>query len=862
MVCQHLKKILFLLFCLFIQPFSVYSAKLTDILVVDQNHLMVVILDGEVTHRDDGIGPNAFTNNYHETDIDTVKTYTPLLNTTVATQTSSWTLTSSDDPGIGTAGVAPSQCYRKTKLNGHAEREWVSNDFRYESTYEHTLYLKFNQPLTSGKTYTLDIASSINADKQSVTFTYDIFQSRSEAIHINLAGYQADQSVKSADLYMWMGDGGARDYKSIEGNKVFVYNINTKQSTEVSAVAFWKAASGNDVGWYNLTRSSVWNADFSTFSTPGTYRIVIEGVGCSQDFTISDKAYYNPFMVSLQGFFYMRIGQDSTAGIKPVPRRPLYIPGVSPASTKVYLTTMTPYHAEWKTFSSGDVWDNPNDWSRFKVSGNPLNNRAYGGHSDALDWDRYLGHVCIIYDMLLPFILTNGAINDDDLDIAESGNNIPDILDEARNEVDFWLRLRDGAGYSHGLTNPNSSNEFYQAGPTTVAAWANAANAAMLAECFRISGLTNLMNEYKDSAIAAYNFANSQTNKMLDNLLPVGDATMKGRDLKATAAAALYNVTGQTIYEDAFNQECAIKTANSIFENTGSGDSLNQLWAAAIYLKTPQAVHYSLLFDNIKSSIIAQSKSKEVSESEKRPSRRSSLANMGYFRTAQNVHHTIIAHAVSDNETDRQTFRKALNLEYDYGLGRNPMNMIQMTTASTPLEKMRSVYNAYTTGHDDGVYGLHPGHTPYFNLDDWDQSMTMGSPSKLFANCYPSDFQTTWPIDEGYFNTRYVWAHNEFTPQQTMRGKMALYGYLYGITKQGGSPIKQQFRSYNIKLKNSALSKVNYIAVVNASGRIIWRGSGGQFVDYKSSPNRASGLVFIEYYDNNSVVAKKPMLLF
>jgi len=862
MPCSNFKKFLLPIVYLSLLPLSAYSAKVSDVLVVDQNHLMVVILDGEVTHRDDGIGPNAFTNNYHETDIDTVKSYTPLLNTTVAKQTSSWTLKSSDDAAIGTTGVSPSQCNRKTKLNGHAEREWVSSDFRYESTYEHTLYLKFTQSLTNGKTYTLDIAASTNADKQSVTFTYDIFQSRSEAVHINLAGYQADQSVKSVDLYMWMGDGGERDYKYFEGKKVYIYNIDTKQSTEVSSVTFWKAASGNDVGWYNLTRSSVWNADFSTFSTPGRYRIAIEGIGCSQDFTISDKAYYNPFMVSVQGFFYMRIGQDSTGGIKPVPRRPLYIPDVSPVSTKVYLTTMTPYHADWKTFSSGDVWDRPNDWARFKVSGSPVNNRAYGGHSDALDWDRYLGHVCIIYDMLLPFILTNAAINDDNLDIAESGNNIPDILDEARNEVDFWLRLRDGAAYSHGLTNPNSSNEFFQAGPTTVAAWANAANAAMLAECFRLSGLTNLMNEYKDSAVAAYNFANSQTDKMLDNILPVGDATMRGRDLKATAAAALYNVTGQTVYEDAFNQECAIKTANSIFENSGSGDSLVQLWAAAIYLKTPQTIHYQSLYSNIKTSIIAQAKSKEVSESEKRPSRRSSLANMGYFRTAQNVHHTIIAHAVCDNETDRQAFRKALNLEYDYGLGRNPMNMIQMTTASTPLEKMRSVFNAYTTGHDDGVYGMHPGHTPYFNLDDWDQSMTMGSPSKLYTNCYPSNFKTTWPADEGYFNTRYVWAHNEFTPQQTMRGKMALYGYLYGITKKGGSHIQQQFRSYGSLPGSISYNKGNSVSVVNAAGRIIWRGSLREFINYKNSPNRAAGLVFIEYYEKNSIVAKKPMLLF
>jgi hypothetical protein len=52
----------------------------------------------------------------------------------------------------------------------------------------------------------------------------------------------------------------------------------------------------------------------------------------------------------------------------------------------------------------------------------------------------------------------------------------------------------------------------------------------------------------------------------------------------------------------------------------------------------------------------------------------------------------------------------------------------------------------------------------------------------MTAQCYP-DYNSKWPKAEGYFNTRYVYAHSEFTPQQTMRGKMALYGYLYGISK-------------------------------------------------------------------------------
>ena len=77
----------------------------------------------------------------------------------------------------------------------------------------------------------------------------------------------------------------------------------------------------------------------------------------------------------------------------------------------------------------------PDAWIPYKKSGSPLNPDAWGGHSDAADWDRHLGHVINIYDMLLPYLMSNGAIDDDDLGITESGNGIPDIIDEARTRL-------------------------------------------------------------------------------------------------------------------------------------------------------------------------------------------------------------------------------------------------------------------------------------------------------------------------------------------------------------------------------------------------------------------------------------------
>jgi hypothetical protein len=649
---------------------------------------------------------------------------------------------------------------------------------------EHNIYLKLPASLTQGKTYTIEINSSTNSDTLSKTITFDIFNSPSEAVHVNLVGYLADSSVKAVDLFMWMGDyntvsATGRDYSTFVGKKVYIYNVNTSTSQQVGTVAFWKN-SAQDVGGYNLTMSNVWKADFTGFNTPGTYRIAIEGVGCSENFEIKKYAYFEPFRVSTIGYFYMRIGEDSNYPGMPVPRRPLYIPNVSPPNTKVYITTMQPWASGWSSIPD-DKWDHPTNWDPYKTGAQ--NNNAIGGHSDAADWDRHLGHISNIYDMLLPYILTDGRMNDDNLQIAESGNGIPDLLDEARNEVDFWLSLRDGDGYGYGVTNPTGSNVLYQAGTTAISAWANAANASMLAYCFMLAGINDLRDTYTTAAVTAYNYANGLADQQLSTTQGVGDGTVRGKDLKMMAAAFLYNLTGNTAYEDMVNSLSDATSNTSEIVNSGTK---NQLWASAAYLKTKRTVHYPTLFSRMKASIINEAKNIESNNCNNRPSRRASDNSTGWFKTDQNVQRCIVAHAIADSQSDKDTFENAMVLEADWGLGRNSLNIIYMTTACTNLASKRSVENAYTTGRNDGTPGVHPGHTPYINTEDWGGTMVMGKPSWMTAKCYPSygNNQTTgWPKAEGYFNTRYVYAHSEFTPQQTMRGKAALYGYLYGLYK-------------------------------------------------------------------------------
>jgi endoglucanase len=766
--CKSFTICVFLMAIFLSQP--IYATRLAEIKVVDHEIIMLHFKDGEVIRRDDGKGNCAFMGHCHNADGSRAVYYGKALDENAAGLTGSWLIISDTDP-IYEEGKEPLHIYRKSKLNGMSIKGWQGSDFVYDHTMEHFIYLVLPQSMKQGNTYTIHIAENTNSDIHMVSLTWDIFNIRSEAIHINLAGYSTRESIKSADLYHWMGSGGARDFNEFNDKKVYVYNVATGESKVVGNVAFWKNSAGEAQN-YNFTMSPVWNADFSGFNDPGIYRLAIEDVGCSPEFEIADGIFYEPFRVSTLGFFYMRLGQNSPE-ISPRPRMPLFIPGED--NTVVHITTMHPFHPEWETFSSG-AWDKPNDWVPFNTG--RTNENAWGGHSDAYDWDRHLGHVSIIWDKLLPFILTNGRPDNDDLGIAESGNGIPDLIDEARFEVDFFLRIRDGKGYSHGVTCPRSENDrvMYQAGTSAFAAWANALNAAMLAEAFRISDHKELMEVYRDSAEVAFHYASQLPDQLLNEKQGVGEQAVTGKDLKMMAAAYLYNVTGDKSWEDIMAQNSNVSSPQSVIQNK---DNFSQLWGVAAYLKTPHEINYPQLHENMRSSIIHEAKSREANYSLSRPSRRATDNNTGYFHTIQNVQRIIVAHAVANSESDKAFFENALLLEADWGLGRNPANIIQMTTASTRLGSMRSVQAAYTSGYNDGIPGLHPGHTPFWNTDDWAPGMIMGRPSWMTTKSFPAPNQ--WPKGELFFPTDYVWSHTEFTPQQTMRGKQALYGYLYAI---------------------------------------------------------------------------------
>lgn len=748
---------------------SAGAAKFVSMSILDKDYLMLRLRDGEIRYRDDGTGPSAYLGHSFAEGDDTLVVFGERFDASCTVQMAEWEITSDDDRAFGT--VHPVSVSRKSKP--------MHVDHTLSGELEHWLFLQLPQSMKQGCTYRVNIPSGAHLDVESAAVRFDVNSSVSEAVHVNIIGYTPDRAVKAADLYLWLGDGGQRDYSSFVGKKVWLYNVASGRRTQVGRVSFWKAQTEftQEANRKNDTGSDVWNIDFRC-QTPGRYRLVVEDVGCSMDFDIGNGVYYEPYRYCVRGYYYMRLGETPDSAISPIPRQPAFIPETDPVGFTVYKTDLQPWHPDWRRIR-GDVWDEPHfkpalesEFWKHRLPGNPVNTEVRGGHSDAFDWDRHLAHVSNIYDLLLPYFLTDGRINEDNLGIRESGNGIPDIIDEARNEVDFFLSIRDGEGYSQGVTNPSKEwTIMFQAGCTTIAAWANAANCAMLAECLRIAGNEELCRYYTDEAIRAFRYADRQENRQLNDSQNIGDGNMRGSDFKQMAAAYLYNVTGGREWEDIMAELSIVTGPDSKIWNQRAG---YQIWGTAAYLNCPQERHYQELYENMKNSVALEAETNHVSKSALRPSRRT--ANDSRWQTSENLQLVMMAHFISSDKAERQRLEEAMYIDADWCFGRNPANIVEMTGLGE-----RHITDCYTTGRNDGVPGSHPGQTPFNGTETWSRG-DGGDAQILLKRCYPA-WTEGWPSQESFFNQRYLWVNGEFTPRETMRGKMALTAYLYGVRK-------------------------------------------------------------------------------
>jgi endoglucanase len=172
-------------------------------------------------------------------------------------------------------------------------------------------------------------------------------------------------------------------------------------------------------------------ADFSPMTRPGTYVVAVPGVGYSYPFEVRAGVHEEMAVASLKAFYHHRVS----------------------------VATSPEYAGEWSRpggHPDSRVLVHPSAASPARPAGSVIS--APGGWYDAGDYNKYIVNSGITTATLLSLYEDFPAFASTiDTRIPETGNALPDILDEALVNIRWMMAMQDPAdgGVYHKLTEPS-----------------------------------------------------------------------------------------------------------------------------------------------------------------------------------------------------------------------------------------------------------------------------------------------------------------------------------------------------------------------------------------------------------------------
>jgi hypothetical protein len=210
-----------------------------------------------------------------------------------------------------------------------------------------------------------------------------------------------------------------------------------------------------DVGYTYLPTpyQNVYEADFSSFTTPGQYRIAVPGIGASLPFRIDEGIGMDFARTHALEMLQQRSGFNVAM---PFTRFTHAVDHTAPVT--VPTNASAPFEFTWRTVSNyvRDVnLDNPPQiapqLTNFQAQLYPFVNlgplAVAGGHFEAGDYNRVIfNSALLIHALTFAVDSLPGVAALDNLGIPESGDGISDILQEAKWEADFLAKVQDADG--------------------------------------------------------------------------------------------------------------------------------------------------------------------------------------------------------------------------------------------------------------------------------------------------------------------------------------------------------------------------------------------------------------------------------
>lgn len=432
------------------------------------------------------------------------------------------------------------------------------------------LYLELAKPVTE------DQIVQINSPGQKLWPQSIQFEARAErwrwspVLHVNQTGY-LPAFPKKAMVGYYLGDLGEMNLDDLEAktNSKPTFQLLDAKSKQVVFQGF--LAPRPDRGFPFACYQQVLEADFSSVTNPGEYKLYVSGLGTSFPFRI-DEAVAGAFARTYAlGLYHQRCGTDNSLPFTRFTHGPCHTgPAEVPNMSSRYA-----FVNECLAKMSADFKDNPRHTApQLKsvaaslypfVNTKPVDVR--GGHHDAGDYSKYtINSAGLIHHLVFAADCFPGVGSLDNLGLPESGDGKSDILQEAKWEADFLAKMQDADGGFYFLVYPREreyeDNVLPDKGDPQVVfpknTAATAAAVAALAQCASSPRFKQQFPEasalYLDKAKKGWQFleraiAKSGKDGSYQKITHYGNEFMHDDEL-CWAACELYLATGDNGYHE------------------------------------------------------------------------------------------------------------------------------------------------------------------------------------------------------------------------------------------------------------------------------------------------------------------------
>lgn len=345
--------------------------------------------------------------------------------------------------------------------------DWIRKvDYQKNETYDFRMRNELSLQLTNAipDNAVVKITNPDGTVFANITHPFEVTLSTNRwnrRLHINQLGFHPTQRKVFYDA-RWAGTNWVDEPAQAE-----TFYVQDLSADPVTNIYSGTTTLQQDLGSNYATppNKNVYMGDFTALQRAGTYRIFMNRKGVSTDFIIEDNVLDRTMKIAEAGMYIQRCGQGKGPPFSPWSYTNCHVR----ADNYVMTTNNADFHItniRSAAAATSGVWNQntlftsyPSTMRSEEAWQNIVMKAVLGGWHDAGDFSRYVYNNAMAV-AALTMCVDVAHCYDDNLGVPNSGNGIPDWLEEAKWGTDFLIAMQDSDGGIGFLVYP--SNKTYE----------------------------------------------------------------------------------------------------------------------------------------------------------------------------------------------------------------------------------------------------------------------------------------------------------------------------------------------------------------------------------------------------------------